>query len=89
MAQPSELNGLIAPVVTPFTHDLSPDAGRLIKLCRWLVAKDVGLAMFGTTSEANSLSVAEKLALLDQLLEAGLPAARMNPVPVAARSRTR
>lgn len=79
MAQPSELNGLIAPVVTPFTHDLSPDAGRLIKLCRWLVAKDVGLAMFGTTSEANSLSVAEKLALLDQLLEAGLPAARMMP----------
>ena len=79
MEQPSALRGLIAPVVTPFAPDLSPDAGRLVKFCRWLLAQDVGLAVFGTTSEANSLSVAEKLGLLDKMLEAGLPAARMMP----------
>ena len=79
MEQPSALRGVIAPVVTPFAADLSPDAVKLVKFCRWLVARDVGLAPFGTTSEANSLSVAEKLALLDKLLEAGLPAARMLP----------
>ena len=34
---------------------------------------------FGTTSEANSLSVREKIDLLDQLIAAGLPPARMMP----------
>src|SRR5947209_9392987 len=47
--------------------------------CRWLLDNDVGLAVFGTNSEANSLTVAEKLELLDALVEAGLPAARMMP----------
>ena len=79
MEQQSALRGVIAPVVTPFTADLGPDAPRLVKLCRWLLARDAGLAVFGTTSEANSLSVGEKIALLDALVDAGLPVARMMP----------
>jgi len=73
------LHGALAPVVTPYTADLAPDAARLVAHCRWLVANDTGLAVFGTTSEGNSLSVPEKTALLDALFEAGLPAARMMP----------
>src|SRR5690349_24127060 len=73
------LHGALAPVVTPYTADLAPDKERLIALCRWLVANDTGLAVFGTTSEGNSLSVPEKIALLDALFDAGLPAARMMP----------
>jgi 4-hydroxy-tetrahydrodipicolinate synthase len=38
-----------------------------------------GLAIFGTNSEANSLTVKEKASLLDALLAAGLPAAKMMP----------
>jgi len=79
LEQPSALRGVIAPVVTPFAADLRPDTARLVRLCRWLVARDAGLAVFGTTSEANSLSVGEKLALLDALVDAGLPPARMMP----------
>ena len=79
MEQPSALRGVIAPVITPFGPDLRPDAGRLVKLCRWLLGHDAGLAVFGTTSEANSLSVGEKLVLLDALVDAGLPATRMMP----------
>ena len=71
--------GVLAPVVTPFTSDLRPDVARLVRHCRWLLDNDVGLAVFGTNSEANSLTVAEKLELLDALVEAGLPAARMMP----------
>jgi 4-hydroxy-tetrahydrodipicolinate synthase len=71
--------GVLSPVVTPFTADLRPDAAALAGHCRWLLAQDVGLAVFGTNSEANSLSVAEKLGLLDALVEAGLPPARMMP----------
>lgn len=73
------LSGVLAPVITPFHADLSPDAGRLVSLCRWLLAQDCGLAVFGTNSEANSLSVDEKIVLLDTLIEAGLDPARMMP----------
>lgn len=73
------MTGVLAPVVTPFTADLAPDAPRLVRHCRWLLAQDCGLAVFGTNSEANSLSVDEKMALLDALAEAGLDTARMMP----------
>ena len=71
--------GVLSPVVTPFTADLRPDAARLVRHCRWLLDNDVGLAVFGTNSEANSLGVPEKLGLLDALVEAGIPAGRMMP----------
>src|SRR5690348_5747003 len=73
------IRGVLAPVVTPFARDLSPDAERLAQHCRWLLEQGAGLAIFGTTSEANSMSVAEKTALLDALVEAGLPPSRIMP----------
>lgn len=73
------LQGVLAPVVTPFTADLRPDSARLARHCRWLVGQDVGLAVFGTNSEGNSLSLREKRDLLDALVDADLPAARMMP----------
>ena len=38
---PSELNmhGVLAPVVTPFDDRLAPDAGRLVRHCRWLLSQ--------------------------------------------------
>jgi 4-hydroxy-tetrahydrodipicolinate synthase len=75
----NRLAGILAPVVTPFDADLRPDASRWIRHCRWLVDNDVGLAVFGTNSEANSMSTAEKIDLLEQLVEAGLPPRRMMP----------
>jgi len=79
MSPRTALAGVFAPVVTPFEPDLRPDAARLVRHCRWLLGHDVGLAVFGTNSEANSMSVAEKLALLDAVVGAGLPVARMMP----------
>ena len=79
MAAPERLSGVFSPVVMPFNDDLSPDAERLIKHCRWLLSQDVGLAVFGTNSEANSLSVEEKISLLDQLIDAGIDTTRMMP----------
>lgn len=73
------LHGVLSPVVTPFGADLSPDPQRLEAHCRWLLENDVGLAVFGTNSEANSLTVDEKIGLLDHLVSAGLPADRMMP----------
>src|ERR1043165_3142201 len=75
----ARLRGVLSPVVTPFGADLQPDASRLARHCRWLLDQDVGLAVFGTNSEANSMSVGEKIGLLEALLEAGLPPGRMMP----------
>jgi 4-hydroxy-tetrahydrodipicolinate synthase len=74
------LSGLWVPVLTPFAADLSPDGARLARHCRWLLAQGAsGLAVFGTTSEANSLSVEEKGRLLDGLVEDGIDPARLLP----------
>ena len=79
MANESPITGVLAPVVTPFDANLDPDLARLARHCRWLVDNGVGLAVFGTNSEANSMSTGEKLDLLEGLVEAGLPPARMMP----------
>ena len=71
--------GVMSPVLTPFNQDLTPSPSRFVKHCRWLLKQEVGLAIFGTNSEANSLTVKEKIALLEALLTAGLPAAKMVP----------
>jgi 4-hydroxy-tetrahydrodipicolinate synthase len=75
----SRLSGVMSPVLTPFNSDLTPSPSRFVKHCRWLLKQEVGLAIFGTNSEANSLTVKEKASLLDALLAAGLPAAKMMP----------
>ena len=70
--------GVLSPVVTPFDAELAPDRARWLAHCRWLLLQGCGLAIFGTNSEANSLSVAERRTLLE--LAAGeLDPARMMP----------
>ena len=73
------ITGVLSPVVTPFNADLSPDTERFVRQCKWLVANNVGLAVFGTNSEANSLAAGERMELLEKLVEAGIPASRMMP----------
>lgn len=79
MSGPKKMSGVLSPVVTPFNKDLSVDSDRLVRQCRWLLSQDCGLAVFGTNSEANSLSVEEKIDLLDALVDAGLDTGRMMP----------
>ncbi|ARP85468.1 dihydrodipicolinate synthase family protein [Bordetella genomosp. 9] len=79
MSLPDRLRGVLSPVLTPFNPDLTPSADGLVRHCRALVEQGVGLAVFGTNSEAASMTVAEKRALLDALLAAELPPDRMMP----------
>jgi 4-hydroxy-tetrahydrodipicolinate synthase len=77
-AQP--FHGVLVPVLTPFTPAGEPDAGRFTAFCRWLLDQGAGgLAIFGTTSEANSMSPRERMALLDHLVGAGIPAEKLMP----------
>ena len=75
----SRFSGALAPVITPFNEALRPDYARFLKHCQWLVSQGVGLAVFGTNSEANSLSLVEKKDLLTTLVEGGIDPARLMP----------
>lgn len=70
-------SGVMAAVLTPLNDDLSPNVAMWLDQCRYLLAEGcTGLAVLGTTSEANSFTVAERLSLLDALgnsdIDAGL-----------------
>jgi 4-hydroxy-tetrahydrodipicolinate synthase len=80
MAKKERINGVLAPVVTPFRKDYSPDPDRFVRHCRWLLKSGcAGLAVFGTNSEANSMSVSEKRRLLEALIAGGVPASSLMP----------
>ncbi len=79
MIQSARIRGVLAPVVTPFKSDLAPDSQRFIAHCKWLLSQNCGLAVFGTNSEANSLSMEERAMLLDELVAAGVDPSRMMP----------
>jgi 4-hydroxy-tetrahydrodipicolinate synthase len=80
MNKPQSFSGVLSPVLTPFNEDLSPDTERFVAHCRWLLEQGAtGLAVFGTTSEANSLSVEERLELLDALIAGGIAPAQLMP----------
>ena len=76
---PSTLPAVLSPVLTPFKADGSPDAKALLKQCQWLEANGVGQAVFGTNSEANSMSAPQKMSTLTALVEGGLNPAHMMP----------
>ena len=82
MSLDSYPRGVLVPALTPFRPDLTVDDERFVDHCRWLLAEGAnGLAVFGTTSEANSLSVAERMSLLVTLDD---PAAATNAILTAA-----
>jgi 4-hydroxy-tetrahydrodipicolinate synthase len=71
------IRGVLAPALTPFGADFSPDKKRFIAHCQWLLSQNCGLVLFGTTSEANSLAAEERATLLEELIAAGLDASRV------------
>ena len=78
MTTVSPVRGVWAPILTPLDQDLNPDVARLAAFGRYLLDNGChGLVIFGTTSEATSFSAQERIALVDGLLAAGLPADRL------------
>lgn len=80
MTTSQTLRGVFAPTLTPVHADLSPDAERFVAHSKWLLADGChGLCPFGTTSEANSFSVGERIDLLDQLIDADVSPSVLMP----------
>jgi 4-hydroxy-tetrahydrodipicolinate synthase len=69
------LTGVIAAAATPLRDDLSIDHERLVMHCRWLLG-DGGcdaVNLLGTTGEATSFSLEQRLTAMRTVAEAGLP----------------
>jgi 4-hydroxy-tetrahydrodipicolinate synthase len=70
--------GVLAAVVTPFTDSLEPDTKTLFAHCRWLLGNGcTSLVMLATAGEANSLSLRQRLGIIDAAGAAGLALAQM------------
>src|SRR4051812_16195831 len=56
------IRGVFVPACTPFDATLGVDEQQFVRHCRWLLDEGAhGLSVFGTTSEANSISAAERM----------------------------
>ncbi|MCB1487148.1 MAG: dihydrodipicolinate synthase family protein [Bauldia sp.] len=74
------LTGLWPPVATPFGPDGDVDLPRLVRHSKTLLADGAhGLALLGTTSEANSLTLDERRRVIDAHVEGGIDPARLLP----------
>ena len=74
------LKGIIPAVLTPMKADGAPDTAKIAAHCRWLLARGAdALGIFGTTGEANSLTVLERTRILEDLAAAGIAGSRMLP----------
>ena len=75
---PLSLSGVFAPVLTPVDENLDIDLPLYLEFCHWLLDTGChGLVLFGTNSEATSFSVAERMAAVDAVLAAGIPAEKL------------
>ena len=74
------ITGVFCAAATPINADLSPDLGRFVAHAKTLLAEGChGIALLGTTGEANSFSIAERRAILEAALGAGIEPDRLMP----------
>ena len=70
--------GVWTPVLMPIEDDFTIDVQRFLDHARALLDDGChGLALFGTTSEANSFSVKQRMTLLEAAVAGGLPPDRL------------
>jgi len=60
-------------VLTPFKKNLTIDTKLFISHCEFLLKNNISLAPLGTTGEANSISISEKLDLIKTIANSDLP----------------
>jgi 4-hydroxy-tetrahydrodipicolinate synthase len=75
----STFSGVIAAAATPVDADGQIDLQRLAAHCRWLLEAGGcdGVNLLGTTGEATSFSVQQRLAAMSAVASSGLPMSRL------------
>ena len=78
--QSLEFSGIYAAALTPLNTSGEVDVELMATHCNWLISNGCnGLAILGTTGEANSFSVKERICILDGLIELGIPNESLMP----------
>ncbi len=78
MKTPPRLRGVVAAAATPLLADLGPDVPALLHHCRWLLENGCdGINLLGTTGEAMSFSVEQRLAAMEAVAERNVPVQRV------------
>ena len=74
------ITGVFCASVTPVAADLAPDHAAFVAHCRRLLEHGCdGVALLGTTGEANSFSTSERKALLEATVAGGITPDRLLP----------
>ena len=69
------IHGVIVPLLTPFNDDLTIATDLYVSHARWLFAQGcAGIAPFGTTGEALSVGIDERIAAIQDLVDKRCPA---------------
>lgn len=75
-----KIRGVIAPILTPFNDDLSVATSLYVAHAEWLFDQGcAAIAPFGTTGEALSVGIDERIAAIKALIDGGINPARMIP----------
>ena len=74
------IRGVLAPLLTPFNDDSSVATDLYVAHAKWLLEQGcAGLVPFGTTGEALSVGIDERIAAVQALVNAGIDPAQMIP----------
>jgi 4-hydroxy-tetrahydrodipicolinate synthase len=74
------IKGVFCAAATPIDENLNPDLGKLASHAKRLIADGChGVAMLGSTGEANSFSTNERKSMLEAVIAAGVPAGQLLP----------
>jgi len=74
------IRGVLAPLLTPFNDDSSVATDLYVAHALWLLKQGcAGLVPFGTTGEALSVGIDERIAAVQALVDGGIDPARMIP----------
>ncbi len=74
------IHGVFCASATPVLADGTPDHATFAAHCKALLAEGCdGIAMLGTTGEANSFSIKQRMELVEKLIAAGVDAGRLLP----------
>lgn len=76
----SDIGGVFCAAATPLDATGAPDIKNFAAHCKTLIDSGCdGVALLGTTGEANSFGLAERMAILDGAIDAGIDPAHMLP----------
>lgn len=75
-----KMTGVMTPILTPFNDDLSFAPDLYLEQAKWLLDQGIHyISPFGTTGEALSMTIAERLTAVDALINGGIDPAVLMP----------